>query len=204
MYEIKNQKNHPFSKWEKIQYIQPSGYVRKGTLQVFHKIKRQYPNDYIVCIGYDRGETQFALTETFKKYETTPDQVIDRCLYEECSVERTNGHKPDVFVFHERHATIFCVPLRVTADSLKPCDNPLDFESEEIINQDDDKTRKLVLLVHGDLPTLQTIFGRFQSAEKDITHLMVISCQEIRKVFPTFFPSVSQLRLTPFTPTPVY
>ena len=86
-----NKKYNHISNWEKIYSLMPSGYIRKGTLQVFHKIKRNYPDDYIVCIGYVRGDTQFALTETFKTYETSVEQVIDRCLKEECSVERIHS-----------------------------------------------------------------------------------------------------------------
>ncbi len=87
----------------------PSGYIRKGTLQVFHKIKRNYPDDYIVCVGYVRGDTQFALTETFKTYETSVEQVIDRCLMEECSVERiktASSLNSLSFVYNEKYDSI--------------------------------------------------------------------------------------------------
>ena len=204
-----NQRVKPFSKWERINHFNPSGYIRKGTLQVFHKIRRLYPNDYMVCIGYDRGDTQFVLTETFKTYETSVDEVVDRCLKEECGVERIQKDKTDCYVFHEKFATIFCVPMQVSSLNLQP--SPTVSEQEDpFLNHQDDKTRKLVLLLHGDLPTIQKVFGRFYSTEKEIDHLMAIPVQDIQRVFPRFFPQhfysfsnpppTSYLRPTNYTP----
>lgn len=186
MYKIVNQRILPLSKWEKIHTVNPSNYIRKGTLQVFQKIRRQYPKDYIICIGYDRGETQFVLTETFKQFEHKVEDVVNRCLREECSVERIATSKVESYVYQERHATIFCVPLRLSSSDFRPCSNFL--EEDKYLNQNDDKTRKLVLLLHGDLPTIQQVFRNFYSIEKDIVHLLAIPCQEVPQVFPRLFP----------------
>lgn len=166
----------------------PSGYIRKGTLQVFHKIKRNYPDDYIVCIGYVGGDTQFALTETFKTYETSVEQVIDRCLKEECSMERIKTI-PSLdtlsFIYNEKYATIHCVPMRVSYDNLRAC-KPI--MGTEDINLDDDKTRKLVLILHGPFHVIQQLFHKFYSHEDDISHLVIIPVQEVSHVFPKLFP----------------
>lgn len=187
MFQIINKRLNISSRWEKVYHIHPSGYIRKGALQVFHKIRRQYPSDYILCIGYDRGDTQFALTETFKTYENDIQEVVDRCLQEECSVERRQKEGLDVQIYNEKHATIYCVPFRATMDSLKPCMRPLAEETDT--NQHDDKTRKLVLLLHGPENVLKHIFSQFYSVEKDITHLMIAPVQDIPKIFPKFFPT---------------
>lgn len=190
MFQIMNKKYNHISNWEKIYSLMPSGYIRKGTLQVFHKIKRNYPEDYIVCIGYVKGDTQFALTETFKNYETSVEQVIDRCLQEECSVERikTESSLNSLsFVYNEKYATIHCVPLRVSFDNIRPC-KPL--VGVEDIDQDDDKTRKLVLILHGPLHVIQQIFSRFYSNEDEISHLVAIPVGEVSHVFPKLFPLV--------------
>lgn len=188
MYQIINKKYNPISNWEKIYELMPSGYIRKGTLQVFHKIKRNYPDDYIVCIGYDRGDTQFALTETFKTYETSVEQVIDRCLKEECSVERiktVSSLNSLSFVYNEKYATIHCVPMRVSFDNLRPC---IPIDDTETRNQDDDKTRKLVLILHGPLHVIQHVFSRFYSSEDDISHIAAVPVESVSHVFPKLFP----------------
>jgi hypothetical protein len=188
MYQIMNKKYNHISNWEKIYSLIPSGYIRKGTLQVFHKIKRNYPDDYIVCIGYVRGDTQFALTETFKTYETSVEQVIDRCLKEECSVERikTASFLNSLsFVYNEKYATIHCVPMRVSFDNIQPC-KPLP-ESENV-DMDDDKTRKLVLILHGPLHVIQQVFSKFYSIEDDISHLVAVPVESVSHVFPKLFP----------------
>lgn len=167
----------------------PSGYIRKGTLQVFHKIRRNYPDDYIVCIGYVRGDTQFALTETFKTYETSVEEVIDRCLKEECSIERIKSPcslEPLSFVYNEKYATIHCVPMRVSIDNLRPC-LPL-LNNEQDINANDDKTRKLVLILHGPLHVIQQVFSQFYSHEDEISHLVAIPVEHVSNVFPKLFP----------------
>lgn len=203
MFKITNQRLYPFSKWEQIHSINPSSYIRKGTLQVFHKIRKQYPNDFIVCIGYDRGETQFGLTETFKSFETRIEDVVDRCLEEECSVERTTTpYSDNVFTYNERHATIHCVPLRVNAKTMRPKSNRI--LEEASLNNNDDKTRKLVLLLHGELPVLQKVFSQFYSVEKEISHLLIVSVQDVNKLFPKFFPLnfySSTPRFLPSTPS---
>ena len=183
-----NKKYNPISNWEKIYSLMPSGYIRKGTLQVFHKIRRNYPDDYIVCIGYVRGDTQFALTETFKTYETSVEQVIDRCLVEECSVERiqtTSSLNSLSFVYNEKYATIHCVPMRVSFDNIRPC-KPLG--DTEGIDRDDDKTRKLVLILHGPLHVIQQVFSKFYSSEDDISHLAAVPVESVSHVFPKLFP----------------
>jgi hypothetical protein len=183
-----NKKYNHLSTWDKIYSLLPSGYIRKGTLQVFHKIKRNYPDDYIVCIGYVRGDTQFALTETFKTYETSVEEVIDRCLVEECSVERiktTSSLDSLSFVYNEKYATIHCVPMRVSFDNIRPCKPISDTED---INADDDKTRKLVLILHGPLHVIQQIFSKFYSSEEDISHLAAVPVENVSDVFPKLFP----------------
>jgi len=166
----------------------PSGYIRKGALQVFHKIRRSYPTDHILCIGYERGDTQFAVTETFKTYETTVEEVIDRCLREELSMERVDSGLDCLsFVYHERHATIFCVPMRCSQENLRPTTvQPSSFEED--INANDDKTRKLVLLLHGPPDVIQNLFSRFASVEKDISHLISIPVSRVSSAFPKLFP----------------
>jgi hypothetical protein len=186
MYEIVNKKHNHLSSWEKIRCLIPSGYIRKGTLQVFHKIKRNYPDDYIVCIGYAKGDTQFALTETFKTYEQSVEQVIDRCLQEECSVERVCPGGSVSFVYNEKYATIHCVPLRVSTDHFKPCE-PSRVPPEEN-DLDDDKSRKLVLILHGPLPDIQRVFDKFYSNEDDISHLVAVPVWEVANIFPKLFP----------------
>ena len=69
MYKIMNRRITTSESWEETNTILPSGYIRKGALQVFHRIRRSFPEDHIVCIGYNRGDTQFAITETFKTYD---------------------------------------------------------------------------------------------------------------------------------------
>lgn len=188
MYQIVNRKHNPISTWEKIRCLMPSGYIRKGTLQVFHKIRRNYPDDYIVCIGYIQGDTQFALTETFKTYETSVDEVIDRCLREECSVERvdTSGTSAS-FVYNEKYATIHCVPMRVATDHFRPC-KPATTTTPEDVDRDDDKSRKLVLILHGPLHVIQQVFARFYSSEDDIFHLVAIPAWDVSNIFPKLFP----------------
>lgn len=188
MFQIMNRKYNHISNWEQIYTLMPSGYIRKGTLQVFHKIKRNYPNDYIVCIGYVNGDTQFALTETFKTYETSVEQVIDRCLQEECSVERihnTSSLDSLSFVYNEKYATIHCVPMRVSVDNIRPC-TPLPETID--VDKNDDKTRKLVLILHGPLHIIQQVFSRFCSNEQDISHLVAIPISSVSHVFPKLFP----------------
>lgn len=189
MYQIVNKKHNPVSTWEKIRCLMPSGYIRKGTLQVFHKIRRNYPDDYIVCIGYTYGnaygDTQFALTETFKTYETSVDEVIDRCLREECSVERVGSTGASTsFVYNEKYATIHCVPMRVT-ENFRSCEPVV---SAEDVDRDDDKSRKLVLILHGPLHTIQQVFANFYSSEDDIFHLVVIPVWDVSNIFPKLFP----------------
>jgi hypothetical protein len=189
MFQITNKKYNPISRWEKIYSLLPSGYIRKGTLQVFHKIKRNYPDDYIVCIGYTKGDTQFALTETFKTYETSVEQVVDRCLQEECSMERiktASSLDSLSFVYNEKYATIHCVPMRVSFDNLRPC-GPDSVVADDI-NRDDDKTRKLVLILHGPLYVIEHVFSQFYSHEDDISHLVAIPVREVSQVFPKLFP----------------
>lgn len=185
MYQIVNKKHNPVSTWEKIRCLMPSGYIRKGTLQVFHKIRRNYPDDYIVCIGYIQGDTQFALTETFKTHESSVEDVIDRCLREECSVERidTSGASTS-FVYNEKYATIHCVPMRVT-DNFRPCEPVV---SAEDVDRDDDKSRKLVLILHGPLHTIQQVFAKFYSPEDDIFHLVAVPVWDVSNIFPKLFP----------------
>lgn len=188
MFQIINKKYNPFSNWEKIYSLLPSGYIRKGTLQVFHKIKRNYPHDYIICIGYDYGDTQFALTETFKTYETSVEQVIDRCLREECSMERiqtSSSLESLSFIYNEKYATIHCVPLRVSMENMRPC---VPIVGSEDVNKDDDKTRKLVLILHGPLHVLQQMFSRFYSNEDEITHLVAVPVESVSHIFPKLFP----------------
>ena len=190
MYKIMNRRYNISSSWENIYSLVPSGYIRKGTLQVFHKIRRNYPNDHIMCIGYIRGDTQFVLTETFKTYEDSVEQVIDRCLKEECSVERikTESTIDSVsFVYNEKFATIHCVPYRVSLDNLRPSE-PLTPEECEGINSDDDKTRKLVLLLHGPLHVLKKVFSKFYSSEDDISHITAIPVSQVSHIFPKLFP----------------
>ena len=188
MFQIMNRKYNHISHWEKIYSLTPSGYIRKGTLQVFHKIKRNYPNDYIVCIGYINGDTQFALTETFKTYETSVEQVIDRCLQEECSVERihnTSSLDSLSFVYNEKYATLHCVPMRVSVDNIRPC---VPLPDTDNVDQDDDKSRKLVLILHGPIHILQQTFSKFFSNEQDISHLVAIPVNSVSNVFPKLFP----------------
>lgn len=191
MYQIVNKKHNPLSTWEKIRCLMPSGYIRKGTLQVFHKIRRNYPDDYIVCIGYTYGnaygDTQFALTETFKTYETSVEEVIDRCLLEECSVERVGSTGASAsFVYNEKYATIHCVPLRVSTDNIRPC-KPVSTTTEDV-DRDDDKSRKLVLILHGPLHAIQQVFANFYSSEDDIFHLVAIPAWDVSNIFPKLFP----------------
>lgn len=186
MYKITNKKYNYKSDWQPIHSFMPSGYIRKGTLQLFHRIKRNYPDDHIVCIGYVRGDTQFGLTETFKTYETSIGQVIDRCLKEECSMQRTYEEDVMSFVYNEKYATIYCVPLRVTADNLRPC-TPLTGRQDDI-DADDDKTRKLVLILHGPWKAIQQVFSKFYSNEDEISHLVAVPVDKVACVFPKFFP----------------
>ena len=193
MYKINNRASyfHPQVSWETISSIIPSNYIRKGSLQVFYKIRRNYPEDHILCIGYDRGETQLAITETFKTYETSVDQVVDRCMNEELSMERiVRDSSIDMlsFIYHEKYATIYCVPFRVTHDNVQATSNPLSVESEQDVNQDDDKKRKLVLFLHGPKEVLLNLFSRFYSVEREISHLTAIPVSKISNVFPKFFP----------------
>lgn len=196
MYKIRNKLYHPVSVWESIQSIIPSGYIRKGTLQVFHKIRKNYPNDHILCIGYKRGDTQFGITETFKTYETRVEQVVDRCLKEECSMELAAPSLDCLsFVYKEKYATIHCVPLRVTHDNLRPC-----VISQSLyagIDDDDDKTRKLVLLMHGSPEVIRPVFSRFASVEEDISHLASVPIRDAHYIFPKLFP----MMLYPVKPT---
>lgn len=189
MFQIMNKKYNHVSNWEKIYSLMPSGYIRKGTLQVFHKIKRNYPDDYIVCIGYVKGETQFALTETFKTYETSVEQVVDRCLKEECSMERiktTSSLSSLSFVYNEKYATIHCVPMRVSLDNIQSCKSIVEETTD--VDVDDDKTRKLVLILHGPLHVIQQVFFKFYSNEDDISHLVAIPVDKVSNVFPKLFP----------------
>lgn len=188
MYQIVNKKHNPVSTWEKIRCLMPSGYIRKGTLQVFHKIKRNYPDDYIVCIGYIQGDTQFAMTETFKTYESSVEDVIDRCLREECSVERlTHKEASTSFVYNEKYATIHCVPMRVTLDNFRACEQPVATTGDDI-DRDDDKSRKLVLILHGPLHVIQQVFASFYSSEDDIFHIVAIPVWDVSSIFPKLFP----------------
>lgn len=190
MYKIMNQRYSKSGSWEKVATITPSGYIRKGALQVFHRIRRSFPDDHILCIGYNRGDTQFAITETFKTYETTLDEVVDRCLREECSVERADRqvsiHNIS-FTYTEKYATIYCVPLRIDNPTcIRPCPCPV--SSSQDIDKDDDKSRKLVLLLHGPSDVIQSVFSQFSSVEDDISHLMSIPVSHVPKVFPKLFP----------------
>lgn len=204
MYKIMNRKLSKSDSWEKVTSILPSGYIRKGALQVFHKIRRGYPDDHILCIGYQRGDTQFAITETFKTYESSVDQVVDRCLMEECSMERTNKDvsvSNKTFVYTEKYATIYCVPLRVDHGTFKPSERPP--TAVEDIDKDDDKTRKLVLLLHGPFQEIQQIFSQFYSAEDDISHLISIPVAQVSFVFPKLFPiSIYPMYPHPFLKPP--
>lgn len=188
MYKITNKKYNPFSNWEKVFSLLPSSYVRKGTLQIFHKIKRNYPQDYILCIGYNNRDTQFAITETFKTYETSVEQVIDRCLQEECSMERiktSSSLESLSFIYNEKYATIHCVPMRISMDNMRPCPPLLDSSDIDI---DDDKTRKLVLILHGPIHVIQNLFSNFYSSEQDITHLVAVPVEKVSHIFPKLFP----------------
>lgn len=190
MHKITNKNYHESSTWERIHSLLPSGYIRKGSLQVFQKIRRSYPNDHILCIGYTRGDTQFAVTETFKTYEQQVDEVIDRCLLEELSMERVpdRSHLDCLsFTYHERFATIHCVPMRVSYDNIRPCTTPLSTDPIDL-DANDDKTRKLVLLLHGPPDVVLTLFSRFRSVEKDISHLVSVPVQSVPHVFPKLFP----------------
>lgn len=189
MYKIRNKRYYESAMWELIHAITPSGYIRKGSLQVFQKIRRSYPNDHILCIGYSRGDTQFAVTETFKTYETHVDEVVDRCLCEELSMERIpDQSRLDClsFTYYEKFATIHCVPMRVSIDNIRPCANSLVTPTD--LDANDDKTRKLVLLLHGPPDVIHTLFSRFSSVEKDISHLVSVPVQRIPYVFPKLFP----------------
>lgn len=189
MYKIENKWFYPYAKWEKIYSLRPSSYIRKGTLQVFHKIRKNFPNDHILCIGYNRGDTQFAITETFKTYETTVEQVVDRCLLEECSMERIQDtHMESLsFVYTERFATIYCVPFRISHDNIRVAHQ---YTSPAELEKDDDKTRKLVLLLHGPPDIIRSVFKDFSSVEYDISHIVSVPVQSIQCVFPKFFPSI--------------
>lgn len=197
MYKIEKQESITTSSsgsWERIYSLNPSGYIRKGTLQVFHKIRRNYPKDHILCIGYNRNDTrdtQFAITETFKTYERSVEEVVDRCLREEVSMERINTESALDFLsfeYHEKFATIYCVPLRVTHENLQPCLSPLDTVAASSLNDNDDKTRKLVLFLHGPLEILQPLFSRFYSIESEISHLVAIPVDRVTTIFPKLFP----------------
>lgn len=191
MYKILNRRFSKSESWEKVNSIIPSGYIRKGALQVFHRIRRSHPDDHILCIGYKRGDTQFAITETFKTYETSLNDVVDRCLQEECSMERVDRNvsiENVAFTYTEKYATIYCVPLRVDSPtSMRPCEKP-SMMSVEDIDKDDDKSRKLVLLLHGPFEVIQSIFSQFSSLEDDISHLMSIPVSQVALVFPKLFP----------------
>lgn len=192
MYKIENKWFYPYAKWEKIHSLRPSSYIRKGTLQVFHKIRKNFPNDHILCIGYNRGDTQFAITETFKTYETSIEQVLDRCLLEECSMERVRDTQMEClsFVYTERFATIYCVPLRITHDNIQARQDTHQYASPDELEKDDDKTRKLVLLLHGPPDIIRSVFQHFSSSENDISHIVSVPVQSIQFVFPKFFPSI--------------
>lgn len=184
MWKIKNQ-YFQCTQWDRIYSLSPSNYIRKGTLQVFQKIRREYPADHILCIGYEWGDTQFGITETFKTHETTADQVVDRCLMEELSMERTDKTSEcRTHVYQERFATIYCVPMRVSADNLRSCAPQ---STDDDANKDDDKTRKLVLLLHGPFEVIRQIFSSFASTEKEITHLVSIPVNDIVFMFPKLF-----------------
>jgi len=191
MYKLENKLFSPHATWEMIRSIIPSGYVRKGTLQVFHKIRRSYPNDHILCVGYRRGDTQFGITETFKTYETDVQEVVDRCLEEECSMERTPNAHMDLlsFVYHEKFATIYCVPMRVTHENLR-YKAPMYHRHPVDIDADDDKRRKLVLLLHGPPDVIRDTFQHFQSVEMEISHLASIPVSGVQYAFPKLFPSL--------------
>lgn len=198
MWKIKNQK-YQQTDWERIYSLSPSGYIRKGTLQVFHKIRKNFPDDHILCIGYSWGDTQFAITETFKTYETHVDDVVDRCLQEELSMERIEKMECIPYIYNERFATIYCVPFRATHENLQSCH--YDPVPEKDLDKDDDKTRKLVLLLHGPFPVIQKLFARFSSLEHNISHLISIPMTDINFVFPKFFPFTLYPPKKSFLPT---
>jgi hypothetical protein len=58
------------------------------------------------------------------------------------------------------------------------------------MEKDDDKTRKLVLLLHGPPDVIKSIFQEFSSPEHDISHIISIPVGTIQSVFPKFFPSI--------------
>jgi hypothetical protein len=112
-------------------------------------------------------------------------------MNEELSMERiVRDSSIDMlsFVYHEKYATIYCVPFRVTHDNIRPTQNPLSTEEEHDINNHDDKKRKLVLFLHGPKEVVLNLFSRFSSIESEISHLVSIPVEKVSVVFPRFFP----------------
>jgi len=207
IYKIYNNKWSPNARWERITHISPSNYIRKGTLHVLRQLRTQFPDDYLVCIGYRRGDTQVGLTETFKTYEQSPNTVLDRCLREETCVERFKKEPTSsAFLYHERYASIYCMPLRVTSsDHLRPLytdPHMIPDVMEEDLDKEDDKSRKLVLLVHGSLPQLLEQFSRFASSERDIEHLILVPLRGISTCFPNLFLTFPLIPSFPRVPPP--
>lgn len=176
--------------WSICNHVIPSTYKKNGMKDMFDHIKQKYPDDYVICITYKAGDTQFAVSETCKKFDLTnkkldPLKTIIRGLKEELLREidgsqfvKLNGgnkikHKDqNVYYYSLNLNTINNNYSNVDIESLLP-DN----------KEDDNNTMKSIAIIHGDLANIQNVIPTFSSSEPGISAFTAIPMNKLSSVF---------------------
>ena len=171
------------SHWGNKKSIIPSSYYKTGMKQAYVNLMTQSPDDHILCIGYNEGDVQFGLSESFKKGEKRMD-ALKRALIEEINYEFKDKLLPNFYKYtyrtNEYTSNNHIIFVNITSDTKSFKRYPISIDTN---NVNDDKTNKLIVIIHGDKEVLKEKFKLFSSSESKIASLNLIPVGQLNLLF---------------------
>jgi hypothetical protein len=190
--KIKNNNIYSISSntWSTCSYVKPSTYKKNGMKDAYDNLRQECPDDHVICITYKAGDTQFAVSETFKVFDKTngkpdPLKTIVRGLKEELLreidesrfVKLNGGNK----IKHKDQSVYY---YSLNLNTLQNNYSVVDIESLAPDNkEDDDNSIKSIVIIHGDIENVQNFIPEFSSGETDISAFTAIPMSKLSTVF---------------------
>jgi len=164
--------------WKNVKYIKPSTYCLLGMDIACDYLTQKFHNDHLICIYYKQGDTQIGLTETGKKWENNFDDIMIRGLSEELNISiRGIENKHEIVLKKKKkNIKIYCLHIDVNT-------NINIVENINYTTNDDDKTKKVLILLHGNKNTIMTKISKIKSSEKDIIGINLIPIKKIKYIW---------------------
>lgn len=182
----------PEVKWKTTNSILPSTYNLPLMKTTYDHLSANFSKDYIVCIQYFQqkeripGDVQYGITETFKKGEDEINASL-RGIAEELNIfinhKFTDFYKEtEKLIIKGKKAfrTIYATTIKINKESeVKLLDSSKIVSNKSI----DDKTKKMLIVIHGELEFLKEKISKFSTSEKGICSFHLIPVLELPKIF---------------------